>query len=167
MATFDAKSSSSQSSGSSRRDLKVTPFMRVKNNNPWVRLQLERLFINKPNLIEAGINTVLWAVTLKIVISEPSGQKTAIPGLNYLREAHQKKCDSCTVYWLDYCCLFPGIARLADLGLGLRTDDGDVRPKDLWEPVVYREEQWGWGLGSRPAQKSSRGQYRTTFWALF
>ena len=45
--------------GSSRRDLKVTPFMRVKNNNPWVRLHLERLFINKHNLIEAGINTVL------------------------------------------------------------------------------------------------------------
>ena len=45
--------------GSSRRDLKVTPFMRVKNNNPWVRLHLERLFINKHNLIEDGINTVL------------------------------------------------------------------------------------------------------------
>ena len=45
--------------GSSRRDLKVTPFMRVKNNNPWVRLHLERLFINQHNLIEDGINTVL------------------------------------------------------------------------------------------------------------
>ena len=45
--------------GSSRRDLKVTPFMRVKNNNPWVRLHLERLFINKHNLIDDGINAVL------------------------------------------------------------------------------------------------------------
>ena len=45
--------------GSTRVDLKVTPFMRVKNNNPWVRLHLERLFINKHNLIEDGINTVL------------------------------------------------------------------------------------------------------------
>ena len=34
----------------------------------------------------------------------------------------------------------------------LRTDDGHYRPKDLWEPVVYREEPWGWGSGSRPAQ---------------
>ena len=45
--------------GSTRSDLKVTPFMRVKNNNPWVRLHLERQFINKYNLIEDGINTVL------------------------------------------------------------------------------------------------------------
>merc|ERR1719397_1398549 len=27
--------------GSTRSDLRVTPFMRVKNNNPWVRLHLE------------------------------------------------------------------------------------------------------------------------------
>ena len=45
--------------GSSKHDLRVTPVMRVKNNNPWVRLHLERLFINKHNLIEDGINTVL------------------------------------------------------------------------------------------------------------
>ena len=45
--------------GSTRGDLKVTPFMRVKNNNPWVRLHLERLFINKHNLIDDGINAVL------------------------------------------------------------------------------------------------------------
>ena len=38
--------------GSTRSDLKVTPFVRVKNNNPWVRLHLEMQFINKQNLIE-------------------------------------------------------------------------------------------------------------------
>ena len=48
--------------GSSRRDLKVTSFMRVKNNNPWVRLHLKRLFINKHNLIEDGINTVVLSI---------------------------------------------------------------------------------------------------------
>ena len=37
-------------------DLRVTP---VKTNNPWVRLHLERLFINKYNLVEDGINNVL------------------------------------------------------------------------------------------------------------
>ena len=45
--------------GSSKEDLKVTPVMRVKTNNPWVRLHLERLFINKHNLVEDGINNVL------------------------------------------------------------------------------------------------------------
>ena len=45
--------------GSTKDDLRVTPVMRVKTNNPWVRLHLERLFINKHNLVEDGINTVL------------------------------------------------------------------------------------------------------------
>ena len=45
--------------GSTKHDLRVTPVMRVKNNNPWVRLHLERMFINRHNLIEDGINTVL------------------------------------------------------------------------------------------------------------
>ena len=33
--------------GSTKYDLRVTPVMRVKTNNPWVWLHLERLFINK------------------------------------------------------------------------------------------------------------------------
>jgi len=40
-------------------DLRMAPVMRVKTNNPWVRLHLERLFINKHNLVEDGINNVL------------------------------------------------------------------------------------------------------------
>ena len=42
---------------STKHDLRVTPVMRVKNNNPWVMLHLERLFINRHNLIEDGINS--------------------------------------------------------------------------------------------------------------
>ena len=60
--------------------------------------------------------------------------KTAIPGKNYLREAHFIKnviLLLCIDWIIAAFSLFPGIARLADLGLGLRTDDGHVRPKDL------------------------------------
>ena len=45
--------------GSSKDDLRVTPVMRVKTNNPWVWLHLERLFINKYNLVEDGFNNVV------------------------------------------------------------------------------------------------------------
>ena len=48
-----------QSTGSTRADLRVTPFLRVKSNNPYVRLHLERLFINTHHLIEDGINVNL------------------------------------------------------------------------------------------------------------
>ena len=48
-----------QQTGSCRNDLRVTPFLRVKNQNAWVRLHLEREFINQHNLIEDGINNVL------------------------------------------------------------------------------------------------------------
>ena len=41
---------------SSRRDLRVTPVMLVKSNNPWVRLHFERQFINRHKLVEEGIN---------------------------------------------------------------------------------------------------------------
>ena len=60
--------------------------------------------------------------------------------------------------WFLYCILtviaaqslLPGIACLADFGSELMR--AMCRPKDLWEPVVCREEPWGWGSGSRPAQ---------------
>ena len=45
--------------GGTKDDLRVTPVIRVKSNNPWVRLHLERQFINKYNLVEDGINVVL------------------------------------------------------------------------------------------------------------
>ena len=45
--------------GGTKDDLRVTPVIRVKSNNPWVRLHLERQFINKHNLVEDGINVVL------------------------------------------------------------------------------------------------------------
>ena len=45
--------------GGTKDDLRVTPVFRVKSNNPWVRLHLERQFINKYNLVEDGINVVL------------------------------------------------------------------------------------------------------------
>ena len=45
--------------GSTKDDLRVTPVIRVRTNNPWVRLHLERLFINKHNMVEDGINNVL------------------------------------------------------------------------------------------------------------
>ena len=48
-----------QITGSTRADLRVTPFLRVKSNNPYVRLHLERLFINTHHLIEDGINVNL------------------------------------------------------------------------------------------------------------
>ena len=48
-----------RATGGGRDDLRMAPVMRVKTNNPWVRLHLERLFINKHNLVEDGINNVL------------------------------------------------------------------------------------------------------------
>jgi len=48
-----------RATGGEREDLRMAPVMRVKTNNPWVRLHLERLFINKHNLVEDGINNVL------------------------------------------------------------------------------------------------------------
>ena len=45
--------------GGTKDDLRATPVFRVKSSNPWVRLHLERLFKNKYNLVEDGINVVL------------------------------------------------------------------------------------------------------------
>ena len=46
-------------SNSTTSDLKFTPFMAVKNKNPYVRKFLEREFINNHNLVEVGINVNL------------------------------------------------------------------------------------------------------------
>ena len=44
---------------SEKEDLRMTPVMLIKSNNPWVRLHFEREFINQHDLIEEGINVNL------------------------------------------------------------------------------------------------------------
>ena len=41
---------------SGKEHLRVTPVIRVRSRNPWVRLHLERNFINQHNLVDQGIN---------------------------------------------------------------------------------------------------------------
>ena len=48
-----------EATGSGKENLRVIPVMKVRSNNPWVRLHLERMFINKYNLVDQGINESL------------------------------------------------------------------------------------------------------------
>ena len=41
---------------STKEDLVFTPFMKLKSNNPWVRLHYERQFINQHGGIDKFIN---------------------------------------------------------------------------------------------------------------
>ena len=41
---------------STKEDLVFTPFMKLKSNNPWVRLHYERQFINQHGGIDTFIN---------------------------------------------------------------------------------------------------------------
>lgn len=48
-----------EATGSGKENLRVIPVMKVRSNNPWVRLHVERMFINKYNLVDQGINESL------------------------------------------------------------------------------------------------------------
>ena len=48
-----------EATNSGKENLVVTPIMKVRSRNPWVRLHLERNLINRYNLIEEGLNECL------------------------------------------------------------------------------------------------------------
>ena len=49
-----------KNTGSTKVNLIMTPIKVIKSNNPWIRLHYEREFISKHNLVEEGINRMLW-----------------------------------------------------------------------------------------------------------
>ena len=48
-----------EATSSGKENLRVTPVIKVKSNDPWTRLFLERRFINKHDLVQSGINECL------------------------------------------------------------------------------------------------------------
>ena len=48
-----------EATNSGKENLRVTPVIKVKSNDPWTRLFLERRFINKYDLVQSGINECL------------------------------------------------------------------------------------------------------------
>ena len=49
-----------KNTGSTKVNLVVAPIKVIKSKNPCVRLHNEREFISKHNLVEGGINRMLW-----------------------------------------------------------------------------------------------------------
>ena len=48
-----------EATNSGKENLRVIPVIKVKSNDPWTRLYLERKFINKYDLVQQGINESL------------------------------------------------------------------------------------------------------------